>query len=116
MERDVKNRFVKGVSGNPAGKPKGTVSGRARALLLLDRVVGDAENLRVMKNALSAELRKRPVWFFINVIMPLLPKESRGVLEAGDRIVEWRGLVGVGRISEGADGERVVTVEGEREE
>ena len=33
------------------------------------------------------------MWFFINVIMPLLPKETKGVLETGDRVIEWKSLV-----------------------
>ena len=33
------------------------------------------------------------MWFFVNIIMPLLPKETKGVLETGDRVIEWKSLV-----------------------
>jgi hypothetical protein len=33
------------------------------------------------------------MWFFVNIVMPLLPKETKGVLEAGDRVIEWKSLV-----------------------
>ena len=96
MSEDVPeegNRFKPGQSGNPAGKAKGTVNGRSRALAALDRIAGKEENVRILADALEESLRKKPVWFFVNIIMPLLPKESRGVLEAGDRVVEWKSLV-----------------------
>ena len=96
MEKDAKNRFVKGVSGNPAGRPKGLLGGRARTLAVLDKVLGEVENLALMEAALAEALRKRPLWFFTNIIMPLLPKETRAALETGDRVIEWRGLVTVG--------------------
>ena len=93
IERSEEGRFQPGTSGNPAGKRKGAVSGRARALGALDRIVGSEENMAVLEAAIEETLRKRPLWFFVNVIMPLLPKESRGMLETGDRVVEWRSLL-----------------------
>ena len=106
-ETDEGNRFKPGQSGNPAGKAKGTVNGRSRALAALDRIAGKEENVRILADALEESLRKKPVWFFVNIIMPLLPRESRGVLEAGDRVVEWKSLVstaGVGAVArEGAE-------------
>ena len=33
------------------------------------------------------------MWFFVTIIMPLLPKETQGVLETGDRVIEWKSLV-----------------------
>ena len=87
--------FEKGVSGNPAGKPKGLVLGRARALNALDQVVGRDENVALIEETLEKTLREKPMWFFVNIIMPLLPKETKGVVEAGDRVFEWRSLLSV---------------------
>lgn len=38
--------FKPGHSGNPAGKPKGAVSGRSRALAEVDRILGDEANVK----------------------------------------------------------------------
>ena len=89
--------FEKGVSGNPAGRPKGLLTGRAKALYALDQVVAKEENLALIEGALEKTLREKPMWFFINVIMPLLPKETKGVLETGDRVIEWQSLVEVSK-------------------
>ena len=43
--------------------------------------------------ALEKTLKEKPMWFFVNIIMPLLPKETKGVLETGDRVIEWKSLV-----------------------
>jgi len=85
--------FEKGVSGNPAGRPKGLLTGRAKALYALDQVVAKDENIELIEGALEKTLKEKPMWFFVNIIMPLLPKESKGVLEAGDRVIEWKSLV-----------------------
>ncbi len=85
--------FEKGVSGNPCGRPKGLLTGRAKALYALDQVVSKEENIELIEGALEKTLREKPMWFFINVIMPLLPKETKGVLETGDRVIEWKSLV-----------------------
>ncbi len=85
--------FEKGVSGNPAGRPKGLLTGRAKALQALDHVVGQDENVALIELALEKTLREKPMWFFVNIIMPLLPKETKGVLEGGDKVIEWKSLV-----------------------
>ncbi len=92
---DGGTRFKPGQSGNPAGKAKGTLNGRSRALAALDRIAGKEENVRILADALEDALRKKPLWFFVNIIMPLLPKETRGTLDSGDRVIEWRGLLSV---------------------
>ena len=86
-------KFKPGQSGNPKGKPKGTQGGRMQALGALDRIIAKEDNLRRIEDALEEALQKRPLWFFTNIIMPLLPKETKGVLEGGDRVIEWRSLV-----------------------
>jgi hypothetical protein len=102
IPRDAEGRILPGASLNPAGRPKGAVSGRARALELVDQVLADKANIQSLEKALSKALREKPLWFFVNIVMPLLPKETKGVLEAGDRIVEWRGLLSVGAGSSAA--------------
>ena len=89
--------FEKGVSGNPCGRPKGLLTGRAKALYALDQVVSKEENIALIEAALEKTLKEKPMWFFINVIMPLLPKETKGVLETGDRVIEWQSLVSVSK-------------------
>jgi hypothetical protein len=66
-----------------------------KALGALDRITGTEENVRAIEEALETALREKPLWFFTNIIMPLLPRETRAAVEAGDKVVEWRGLVGV---------------------
>jgi hypothetical protein len=85
--------FEKGVSGNPVGRPKGVLTGRAKALYALDQVVAKEENLALIEQVLEKTLREKPLWFFTNIIMPLLPKETKGVLETGDRVIEWKSLI-----------------------
>ena len=85
--------FEKGVSGNPAGRPKGLLTGRAKALHALDQVVAKDENIGFIEAALEKTLKEKPMWFFVNIIMPLLPKETKGELETGDRVIEWKSLV-----------------------
>ena len=109
IERSEAGRFQPGTSGNPAGKPRGAASGRAKALGALDRIVGCEDNMAVLEAALEAALRKRPLWFFVNIIMPLLPREAVARVEAGPRVVEWRGLLstcGDGGQTTGEGGER----------
>lgn len=101
IERTETGHFQPGTSGNPAGKPKGLVSGRSKALGALDRIVARDENIEILEAALEGALRKRPLWFFVNIVMPLLPKESKGVLEGGDRVVEWRSLLSVSGTTDG---------------
>jgi len=85
--------FERGVSGNPAGRPKGLLTGSAKALYALDQVVSKDENIALIEDALEKTLKEKPMWFFVNIIMPLLPKETKGVLETGDRVIEWKSLV-----------------------
>ena len=88
-------KFKPGQSGNPAGKVRGTVGGRLKALGALDRMMGKEENIALLETALEESFKKKPVWFFVNIVMPLLPKETRGTFDSGDRVIEWRGLLSV---------------------
>jgi len=89
-------QFQSGKSGNPAGRPrgrpKGSVGGRMQALMLLDKILGKRKSQRELTEALEKELCENPLGFFKNIVMPLLPKESKIQLD-NDGIVEWKTLV-----------------------
>ena len=87
--------FKPGQSGNPAGRTKGAVGGRTRALLVLDSMLGEERNVERLREALQTMFDKDPAKFFRDIVMPLLPKESVGKLESGDKVIEWRGLLSV---------------------
>jgi hypothetical protein len=82
-------QFPTGQSGNPAGKPKGAVSGRSQLVKALDRLLQDEGNQQALLNGLEASLQKDPVWFFRRIVMPLLPKEATLNVEH-DGVIEWR--------------------------
>ena len=69
--------FQAGQSGNPRGRPKGTCGGRARALVILDKMLGKKRSEAALMKALEQEFEKDPVRFFKTIVMPLLPKESK---------------------------------------
>ena len=65
-------------NGQPGpGRPKGSVSGRTRALLELDKLLSRPANLRKLREGLQGEFDKDPVRFFRGLIMPLLPRQSQ---------------------------------------
>ena len=86
-----------GQSGNPSGgkKPRG-FSGRMQALAVLDKVMGEEKNKAKLERFLQKEFDKAPVEFFKTFVMPLLPKESKGLIEGGGRTVEWRSILDIG--------------------
>ena len=95
-------RFTPGQSGNPTGRPRGSVGGRMRALQTLDRLVAGHRNQKALRAAMQKEFQADPMRFFKTVIMPLLPREARLDVER-DGIVEWRSLLEAGT---GGSGER----------
>lgn len=57
---------------------KGTVkSGRARAWLLLEGLLGKEKNLQVLDLALQAEFDKDPTKFIRTYVMPFVPKQTK---------------------------------------
>jgi hypothetical protein len=82
-----------GQSGNPAGKPKGTLHGRARALKLLDSVLEEPKTLERLREALLAYILRDPVRAFRVLIMPLIPREARLEVDNEPRQIIWRSLV-----------------------
>lgn len=69
--------FKPGQSGNPAGKPKGSIGGRARALLMLDEIMAKAGNLKLLGEEFQKAFKAKPLSFFKTYVMPLLPKETK---------------------------------------
>ena len=93
-----------GQSGNPAGSKKGHLGGRSAALRELDAMLADADNLRVLRAAFQERFSRNPFKFFKDVVMPLLPRQAVSQLSAGDRVIEWRGLLTVGGAGDGGAG------------
>lgn len=81
--------FKAGVSGNPKGRPKGTLGPRKRAFAALDQLMAKSGNQEAFKAALEAEFNADPMRFFKNVIMPLLPRNARLQADAGDQVLVW---------------------------
>lgn len=84
--------FQPGESGNPAGRPRGSCSGRTMALRALDDMLAEDENIEMLKAAFVAELHKNPIRFFMDIIMPLLPRNA--VLDLGSAgPIQWVSLL-----------------------
>ena len=84
--------FEPGQSGNPRGRPKGSVGGRTLALRSLDQMLGKRKNQRALITALEKEFQSNPVRFFRSIIMPLLPKESKLSFDQ-EGVIQWRSLL-----------------------
>ncbi|MGE4489191.1 MAG: DUF5681 domain-containing protein [Kiritimatiellales bacterium] len=84
-------QFQPGQSGNPGGRPKGTVSGRMQALSELDALLKEKGCLETLRDGLAESLERDPVWFFRRIIMPLLPKEATLQID-NDGVVTWLSL------------------------
>lgn len=69
-------RFRTGQSGNPAGRPPGIVGGRTRALQILDQISGNADNVKLLADAMDAAFKKNPLQFFQRVMKDLIPRET----------------------------------------
>ena len=63
---------------NPQGRIAGGRNGRARALGVLDKLLGKEENRIKLMIALQRKFDEDPFWFFKNIVIPLLPKEPGG--------------------------------------
>ena len=79
IPRAIDGTFLPGYRPPAAGvgRTKGSLGGRAKALLLLDKIVGEecvqAAIAKAMRDAVMAD----PMKFFRQVIMPLLPQDVK---------------------------------------
>jgi len=80
--------------GNPGsgGRPKGSVGGRARALMLLDSILAEEENQKLLGDAIRASIQKNPMLFFRQIIMPLMPRDLTLRFNDGG-VVKWASLL-----------------------
>lgn len=88
-DRDAKGHFLPGNAGGPGGVA-GRKCGRGKALAILDEMLEEAENLETLKEALAESFKKNPVRFFRQIIMPLLPKDTRVEIAQAGPIVWTR--------------------------
>jgi hypothetical protein len=98
-ERNHLGHYLPGCTGNRKGRPKGSVSGRTKALHLLDEVVGADKNLKLLRWKLNEVFKKDPVRFFERFVMPLLPKEALVKLETVEK-ARVRVLIGNEKVKE----------------
>ena len=84
--RDENGRFVPGTR-PPPGKA-GRVGGRAKALLLLDRILSEEKVQARIGQALREAVMEDPMKFFRQIIMPLLPQEIK--MKLGEEgAIQW---------------------------
>lgn len=82
--RDKHGHILPGAPPGP-GRPKGSCSGRTKALLLLDRILSKEKNLEELRRALLRHFHKNPVRFFRQFVIPLVPKEALIKLETPEK-------------------------------
>lgn len=108
--RDTKTgRFL---AGNPGGPGGNRVCGRTGILRILDKVLEEEGSKEALQDALRDELNKRPIKFFKEIIMPLLPKESKVEMQAQGKIV-WRSIADSFRTNEKGEVEYVPDADGD---
>ena len=83
--------FRPGQSGNPAGRPKGCLGGRALALQTLERVLADPKNQADLAQAIQQAFSADPMKFFRTIIMPLLPQDVK-IRMAEEGAIQWVSL------------------------
>lgn len=72
----VPGKGYKFKKGNPGGgRPKGSVGGRARALGWLDSILEEHQVKVSVKRALRKYALTKPIKFYKEIVMPLVPKE-----------------------------------------
>ena len=81
-----------GESGNPAGKPKGTVSPRTRAVQILESVLAQPDVQEAIRVGIHDYFLKKPVQAFRRLVMPLLPRQLKLDVE-GPAVIVWKSLL-----------------------
>jgi hypothetical protein len=82
--------FIKGLSGNPAGRPRGAKNRLPRNLV--DRVLDISANLEEQGKGLQECAEQDPKWFYENFLKPMIPKNvlMGGTEQAGPTQIEVR--------------------------
>ena len=83
--------FKPGQSGNPAGRPKGCLGGRALALQTLENVLANPANQAELAKAIQSAFSADPMKFFRQIIMPLLPQDVK-IRMAEEGAIQWVSL------------------------
>ena len=84
--------FQPGNTVGAAGRPKGSVTGRSKALKMLDEVLGEEDVQRAMKAALRQFFLDSPVKAFRRLVLPLLPRQMK--LDVAEPItIVWKSLL-----------------------
>lgn len=77
---------------NPEGRPKGTYNGRIRALATLDSFMSDPQVQNDLHAAFREAFQKNPMRFFRQIVMPLLPAQTKLTLDA-EGVIAWRSFL-----------------------
>ena len=79
IPRAIDGTFLPGYRPPAAGvgRTKGSLGGRAKALLLLDKIVGEECVQAAIAKAMRDSVLADPMKFFRQVIMPLLPQDVK---------------------------------------
>lgn len=96
-------RFGPGNCANPIGRPKGSVGGRQRALMILDEIVNDPSNVEALRQAMVNAFIEDPMKFFRQIIMPLLPSEAVHKIQQEPTTVRWVSIMESVRMREAAE-------------
>ena len=91
------HRFRPGCAPGP-GRPKGPVSGRAKAIALIDDIITD--NADELHAALLQEFRKNPVKFWTRFGFPLVPQSLVAKIETTANVGPWVSILEVMRLRE----------------
>ena len=71
------------------GRPRGSLSGRAKALGVLDQILAEEKNLKKLRRSLQKKFNESPIKFFMKVIIPLMPKKVELETDIADTFAEW---------------------------
>ncbi len=77
------------LTGPGPGRPKGSPTGRTRALIALDAMLAEEGTQEALSAAFKAEFAKNPVRFFRRFVMPLLPKQALAMTETAQGSIRW---------------------------
>ena len=106
IARNPNGQLRPGVVLNPRGRPPGSVSGRTRALQILDEISSKEDNAALLADAMDKAMKKNPLGFFLKYMAPLMPKEAIHKITAEAAPVHrWQSLLDACRENESAQSE-----------